>query len=117
VPTGPRQLAAEAKRRARAQQLQLAGDHLTLVNEGLLDTLLSLAGQWEGTVTLPTAPSAETRYRLVIAEYEEYLVDDVARGGGPTSSEGFPEPYVSPPATKDRRLVFVEHVELIELVI
>ena len=53
---------------------------------------------WEGTVKLPPRPP-ETRYRLVIAEYEEYLVDDEM-------------PYDKVPTRKDRRLVFVEHVPL-----
>jgi hypothetical protein len=39
------------------------------------------------------------RYRLAIAEYEEYLVDD-------------DRPYDSVPTKKDRRLVFIEYVEL-----
>jgi hypothetical protein len=43
--------------------------------------------------------SAERRHRLVIAEYEEYLVDD-------------DHPYDKTPSSKGRRLVFVEHVEL-----
>jgi hypothetical protein len=50
-------------------------------------------------VALPSPPSPGTRYRLVIAEYEEYLVDDTM-------------PYDRIPTKKDRRLVFVEHVEL-----
>ena len=44
-------------------------------------------------------PAPETRYRLVVAEYEEYLVDDAM-------------PYDRIPTEKDRRMVFVEHVEL-----
>jgi hypothetical protein len=51
---------------------------------------------WEGTVTLP---DREARHRLVIAEYEEYLVDD-------------DRPYDRIPTKKGRRLVFVEHVEV-----
>jgi hypothetical protein len=52
---------------------------------------------WEGTVTLP--PNAQDRYRLVVAEYEEYLIDDAT-------------PYNPTPSAKGRRLVFVEHVPL-----
>lgn len=52
---------------------------------------------WEGDVIVP-APSGRRR-RLVIAEYEEYLVDDKY-------------PYDKVPTAKDRRLVFVEHIEL-----
>jgi hypothetical protein len=39
------------------------------------------------------------RYRLVIVEYEKYLVDDSRL-------------YDPVPTKKDRRVVFVEHVEL-----
>jgi hypothetical protein len=52
---------------------------------------------WDGDVTLP--PNSEGRHRLVIAEYEEYLVDDE-------------HPYDRVPTRKDRRLVFVEHIEI-----
>jgi hypothetical protein len=52
---------------------------------------------WEGDVTLPSFENA--RHRLVIAEFEEYLVDD-------------DNPYDRTPTQKGRRLVFVEHVEL-----
>jgi hypothetical protein len=52
---------------------------------------------WDGDVTLPVGSGA--RQRLVIAEYEEYLVDDA-------------HPYDKTPTRKGRRLVFVEHVEL-----
>jgi hypothetical protein len=52
---------------------------------------------WEGDVTLPEADGA--RYRLVVAEYEEYLIDD-------------DRPYDSTPTRTGRRIVFVEHVEL-----
>jgi hypothetical protein len=51
---------------------------------------------WEGDVGLPDDGS---RYRLVVAEYEEYLVDDT-------------RPYDMTPTQKGRRIVFVEHVEL-----
>jgi len=54
---------------------------------------------WQGAVTLPSDPPAHARYRLVVAEYEEYLVDDVTA-------------YNPPPSAKDRRLVFVDHIEL-----
>jgi len=53
---------------------------------------------WEGDVTLPPADGA--RYRLVVAEYEEYLVDD-------------DRPYDRTPTQKGRRLTFVEHTELV----
>jgi hypothetical protein len=64
-----------------------------------VDTIFSFLLLWEGDVTLPRESAAGSRFRLVIAEYEEYLVD----GDGP---------YDPVPTKKDRRLVFVEHVEL-----
>ena len=54
---------------------------------------------WQGEVVLPEPPSTDNRYRLVIAEYEEYLIDDE-------------QPYDKVPTQKGRRMVFVEHVEL-----
>jgi hypothetical protein len=54
---------------------------------------------WQGTVTLPSDRPAHARYRLVVAEYEEYLVDDLT-------------PYNATPSAKGRRLVFVDHVDL-----
>ena len=54
---------------------------------------------WEGTVTLPQSAREAARDRLEIAAYEEYLVDDAM-------------PYDRIPTKKDRRMVFVEHVEL-----
>ena len=63
----------------------------------LADPLISWWTLWEGDVTLP--PMSGHRHRLVIAEFEEYLVDDA-------------KPYDKMPTKKDRRLVFVEHVEL-----
>jgi hypothetical protein len=71
-----------------------AADNLgpIVVEPGLFTPVL-----WEGTVTLP--PNAQDRYRLVVAEYEEYLIDDAT-------------PYNPTPSAKGRRLVFVEHVPL-----
>jgi len=67
------------------------------VQRPLLDpTSLTL---WDGTVRLPVEPSDEARFRLVVAECEEYLVDGE-------------NPFDRTPTTKGRRLVFVEHVEL-----
>jgi hypothetical protein len=55
---------------------------------------------WNGNVILPTEHDEGIRYRLVIAEYEEYLVDD------------WRTYYEEVTNKKDKRLVFVEHVEL-----
>ena len=63
---------------ARAAALKASRDHATLLDEGLVDKLWGFLTLWDGTVRLPADPSAEARFRLVIAEYEEYLVDDDA---------------------------------------
>jgi len=70
-----------------------------MLREGLLERMSALTPLWHGSVMLTNAPTAGRRYRMVIAEYEEYLVDDA-------------DPYTAPDSAKDRRLVFVEHVEL-----
>ena len=70
-----------------------------VLREGLLERVQVLQPLWSGTVTLTDGPADGRRYRLVVAEYEEYLVDDAS-------------PYDTPDSAKARRLVFVEHVEL-----
>ncbi len=70
-----------------------------MLREGLLERVFSLTPLWRGSVMLTNGPTTGRRYRLVIAEYEEYLVDDT-------------DPYTAPDSAKDRRLVFVEHVEV-----
>ncbi len=54
---------------------------------------------WEGSVTLSGSAASDVRHRLVVAEYEEYLVDD-------------DRPYDGIPTRSGRRLVFLEHVEI-----
>ena len=54
---------------------------------------------WEGDVELPGGAAPGARFRLVVAEFEEYLIDD-------------DRPYDKVPTKKGRRLVFVEHIEL-----
>lgn len=88
-----------AKQLARAQSLLQEREFSALIEEKLIDKVLITPTLWDGSVTLPEAPGAKTRYRLVIAEYEEYLVDDAL-------------PYDNIPTRKDRRLVFAEYVEL-----
>jgi hypothetical protein len=51
---------------------------------------------WSGQVTVPEITNGLGPYRLVVAEDEEYIVDDDT-------------PYQPPPTRKDRRMVFVEH--------
>jgi hypothetical protein len=72
-----------------ARETQLSQSHIT-------DRLSLWNTLWEGDVGLPDDGS---RYRLVVAEYEEYLVDDT-------------RPYDTTPTQKGRRIVFIEHVEL-----
>ena len=94
-----------ARQRTRALELVKAQRYAELANEGLIAVLMR-ATLWDGTVTLSGSPAPDAQYRLVIAEYEEYLTDDVP-------SPGFPNvAYDTPPESKGRRLVFVEHIEL-----
>ncbi len=88
-----------ADKHARAMQLSKQGEYDVLLKENLAAKLFYVVPLWAGEVTLPAPPEDGERYRLVIAEYEEYLVDD-------------DRPYDPVPEAKDRRLVFVEHVEL-----
>jgi hypothetical protein len=54
---------------------------------------------WSGKVVVPESVEGAGPCRLVVAEYEEYLVDD-------------DKPYEPPPTRKARRLVYVEHYGL-----
>ncbi|MDX6611166.1 MAG: hypothetical protein QOD75_352 [Blastocatellia bacterium] len=89
------------KARARANDLLINREYEALIAEGLLDLVSVTPTLWEGNVTLPTLPASgiDKRHRLAIAEYEEYFVDDE-------------EPYNDFHLAKDRRLVFIEYVEL-----
>lgn len=87
-----------ADRIGRVVQLQAQRNYVTLAREKLADAVFLVQPLWSGTVTLPTNTDLSQRHRLVVAEYEEYLVD--------------PDNIWEPLATKGRRLVFVEHVEL-----
>jgi len=83
----------------RALQLHRARRFTELAAEGLVGRLMAILKLWEGDVDLPARGPVGTRFRLVVAEFEEYLVDD-------------DRPYDKVPTIKDRRLVFIEHVEL-----
>jgi hypothetical protein len=85
--------------RARATDLLHFREFTALVDENLLGELFITPRLWEGTVRLPDTAGEGTRYRLAIAEYEEYLVDDAT-------------PYDKFVIAKDRRLVFIEYVEM-----
>jgi hypothetical protein len=86
--------------RLQARALLAARDFEKLATDRLIDHVRLFQPLWEGDVTLPVNAPAGARHRLVIAEYEEYLVDDS-------------RPYDKVPTKKDRRLVFVEHIELV----
>ena len=99
--TRPAKKAAQGAARAkkRAQSLLARRDYGALLKERLVDKVFVVQPIWDGDVTLPAASGPHDRYRLVIGEYEEYIVDD-------------DRPYDRVPTKKGRRLVFVEHVEV-----
>ncbi len=84
--------------RARARKLLRERQYDALLAENLLAHLITPT-LWQGSITLPSAAEGAGRYRLAITEYEEYLVDDVRT-------------YNPPVTRKDRRLVFMEYVNL-----
>lgn len=84
---------------ARAIDLMHHREFEALIDERLLDQLFVSPTLWDGSVSLPQEPDGTARFRLAIAEYEEYLVDDSI-------------PYDQIPTKMDRRLVFIEYVEL-----
>jgi hypothetical protein len=92
---------APANKKQRAQAKQLLGERrfVDIIRADLIGGIILTPVLWQGSVTLPEVPGGATRYRLAIAEYEEYLVDDAS-------------PYDLIPTKKDRRLVFLEYVEL-----
>jgi len=101
APTRTRRASAKtiARERARARRLLQNREFEELARADLVGRIRLIPTLWEGTVALPEPRSPKTRYRLVVAEYEEHLVDDAM-------------PYDRIPTEKDRRMVFVEHVEL-----
>jgi hypothetical protein len=90
---GPIALSAQLE----TKTLMSSADQARLSPAQIIDHIKMWQTLWEGDVTLPSPDGA--RHRLVIAEYEEYLVDDN-------------RPYDRTPTQKGRRLVFVEHVEV-----
>lgn len=96
-----------AQRRARAKELMIHREFEAVVEEGLIDQVFISPTLWKGSVTLPVTPASgiQKRYRLAVAEYEEYLVDDDGDDRGGDAYDRFL-------MSKDRRLVFIEYVEL-----
>lgn len=70
--------------------------HANLLNPSLIERWFKPKPLWEGSIN---SPEDNNRYRIVIAEYEEYPVDGAM-------------PHDIIPTTIGRRLVFVEHIEL-----
>jgi hypothetical protein len=93
---------AELSRRAkkRATELVKAREFEALLDEKLIDHVFVTPRLWDGTVTLPRDAQPGSRYRLAIAEYEEYIVDD---------RDNAYDRFIK---TKGRRLVFMEYVDL-----
>ncbi len=91
--------AADAAASGRAATLLAERRFDLIVKEGLLELLPIVPSLWNGVVTVPPGLPAGTRLRLVVAEYEEYLVDDA-------------NAYDKVPTAKGQRLVYVEHIEL-----
>jgi hypothetical protein len=108
-PADPRLAANTAitRARVRAKDLLRHREFEALIDENLIDHVFIMPTLWQGSVTLPVVPAsgADRRYRLAIAEYEEYLVDDDARNPDENAYDRFLK-------SKDRRLVFIEYVEL-----
>jgi hypothetical protein len=88
---------ASLRERLRARAMIEARTFDSLAGSAIIDLITPWQTLWEGSVTLP--PGSGRRRRMVIAEYEEYIVDDKY-------------PYDQVPTRKGRRLVFVEHIEL-----
>ncbi|HET9706603.1 MAG TPA: hypothetical protein VFP85_21330 [Vicinamibacterales bacterium] len=97
--TRPPRITVSQAQRERATSLVQKRQFDVLIKEGLVDKVIVTPTLWSGSVTLPDVPGEAKRYRLVIAEYEEYLIDDAT-------------PYDPIPTKKDRRVVFIEHVEI-----
>ena len=73
---GPVERFVPVAQRQRAFELTQGRQFEKLLAENLAEKLYYVVPLWSGSVSLPEEAGAEARYRLVIAEYEEYLVDD-----------------------------------------
>jgi hypothetical protein len=91
-------LSSQLKR--RVNELVKAREFEALLDEKLIDQVFFTPRLWDGSVTLPGDAPKDTRYRLAIAEYEEYIVDD---------RDNAYDRFIK---SKGRRLVFMEYVEL-----
>jgi hypothetical protein len=89
-------VASVTRARARVREVLARGEASLLARPEFIDAVRVWQTLWDGQIKLPALGG---RGRLVVAEFEEYLVDDAA-------------PYDRVPTRKDRRMVFVEHVAL-----
>jgi hypothetical protein len=85
----------------RARHKLATGDFTSLLNEGLAERLSLAPLLWNGTVTLPS-DHGSAKLRIVVAEYEEYIVDAAGASSSPAGAV----------TATGRRLVFMEHVAL-----
>jgi len=92
--------ALSRRTKKRATELVKAREFEALLDEKLIDHVFVTPRLWDGTVTLPGDAQPGSRYRLAIAEYEEYIVDD---------RDNAYDRFIK---TKSRRLVFMEYVDL-----
>jgi hypothetical protein len=83
-----------AAMRHRASVLQQERRFDEVLSERLGGAIRPQLALWDGDVTVPDARGT---WRIVIAEYEEYLTDTAAPSGNAAAAKG-------------RRIVFVEHV-------
>ena len=77
-----------------------------VLRDGLAEKIALAPALWDGTVTLPEARERTARFRVAVAEYEEYPID-----GETEPADGF-DPGSTTRTRTGRRLVFVEHVAL-----
>jgi type VI secretion system secreted protein Hcp len=77
-----------------------------VLRDGLAEKIALAPALWDGTVTLPEARERTARFRVAVAEYEEYPID-----GETGPADGF-DPSSTTRTRTGRRLVFVEHVAL-----
>jgi hypothetical protein len=92
--------ALSGRAKKRAAELVKAREFEALLDEKLIDRVFVTPRLWDGTVTLPAEVPRGARYRLAIAEYEEYIVDD---------RDNAYDRFIK---TKGRRLVFMEYVPI-----
>jgi hypothetical protein len=85
------------KDRELARALKKRGDIQTLQKQDLMDLAFAAPTLWKGKVDVNLKDGQQRR--LVVAEYEQYLVDDDYPYDGFVSKRG-------------QRMVFVEHVAL-----